>query len=192
MLNKIKEFFIKAFSLRRAKGNIGIHSGLSKEICTHGEQFPTQAESEDPDFFGIHFEGLGNVWSAMFTPERININDVLSWIINVGKVRNNSHAFYEEDMLVALFEAPESGNIRRAVLVVNTEGGKGTQLYSSYPVLQGLSNELVITNFYTWSNGVEGVVAAQLGEMAHLLLFLHHSIFAILQSLLLGRNSQYL
>lgn len=125
-----------------------------------GEAPPEYAE-EDKDFMAIHFEGLGNAWAAVFGESSEGITQCLPWVLAEGTLKQDCQVIYKEDKKhIALLQAPAAGDIQAATLLVKTEQAKNMEVWSGYPVLQGIPNNLVINKTHTWSNGVEGVVSA--------------------------------
>lgn len=125
-----------------------------------------EAESEelDREFFGVHFEGLGDVWAAVFGEDEENeVVRCLQWVASEGVLLPGCDVVYEaEGRRVALLQAPAEGDLRVAALVAGEDGQAGMGLVSSYPLLDGPANDLVVAGVHAWSNGLEGVVAARL------------------------------
>lgn len=170
MFGKIKKFF--SGNRAQAPGEDAAHAP-SQAIAKDEErgieiprgQFTPGDEQEDPDFMGIHFEGMGNVWGAMFADESKGIADCIALTTSNGALHKNCQIVYQEEKThVALLQAPEKGDIQSAVLLVKNDDMQKMQVWSAYPLFQGVPNTLEITRAHTWSNGVEGVVAAHLAE----------------------------
>jgi len=127
------------------------------------EEQPDEIEGADDGFMGAeHFEGLGNAWSALLG-ENGSIADILPTIIAQGRpvpVCRASDNASQKDVLLMLYP-PESSVCAGALLVTSAEN-TNLGLYSAYPFLEGLPVALTISKTHTWSNGVEGVVAAHL------------------------------
>lgn len=129
------------------------------------KQVMQEDEQEDPDFMGIHFEGLGDVWGSLFPDGSKAISECIALATSSGTLQENCQVIYQENKThVALIQAPEKGDIQSAVLLVKKEDMQDMHVWSGYPLLQGVPNRLEITKVHTWSNGVEGVVAAEAGQ----------------------------
>ena len=117
-------------------------------------------DTDDAGFQGEHFEGMGNVWSAMFG-EAADITSLLPAVIQEGVLKDGAavnHAGIERGVL--LHEYPEFGPIRAGALSVVMKEEKNIELWSAYPILEGASNSIIIDGRHTWENGIEGTVAA--------------------------------
>lgn len=121
---------------------------------------------------GIHFEGMGDVWEAMFAEGTRGVATCIAKTTSEGVLRKRCQVLYqEEETHIALLQYPEQADIQSAVLLVKTKDAQNMQLWSAYPLLHGIPNTLEITHTHTWSNGVEGVVAAHLVEDGPLITF---------------------
>jgi hypothetical protein len=120
--------------------------------------------AEDYDgFMGAeHFEGLGDVWSALLGKGESCVS-IVQKILAEGVASPQNHARYEDETLVALMHYPASGSIRAGALIVHKPKSEINEFYSAYPILEGRSNRLTIDDTHRWSNGVEGEVAAIAG-----------------------------
>ena len=129
-----------------------------------GEQLE-EVEDVDDDFMGAeHFEGMGNVWSALLG-ENGSFVDILPTIIAQGKpvlVCHASDNASQMDVLLMLY--PPENSVRTGALLVTSAENKNWEVCSAYPLLEGLPAQLTIDKTHTWSNGAEGVVAAHMAE----------------------------
>jgi hypothetical protein len=118
-------------------------------------------ESADDGFMGAeHFEGLGNVWSALLGDDG-SISDVLPTIIAEGKpIPICKSSENKSQMDVLLLQYPSESSVCAGVLLVKTHDDKNWGVCSAYPILEGKSVNLTINKTHIWGNGVEGVVAA--------------------------------
>lgn len=119
---------------------------------------------ENDGFMGAeHFEGMGNVWGAFFGDAKAG-TEILPTIVTEGKplsvVSGN-----DAGMDVLLLQYPEAGSVRVAALLVTTPENTNWELWSAYPILEGKPTTLTINQRHTWSNGVEGVVAAHMVDV---------------------------
>ena len=119
----------------------------------------------DDEFMGAeHFEGMGNVWSALFGDSKSG-TDFLPTVVAEGKLISVCRASDNGNgMDVLLAQYPESGSVRAGALLVTTPDSKSWELWSAYPLFEGKPTTLTINQKHTWSNGVEGVVAAHMAE----------------------------
>jgi len=119
----------------------------------------TEPEETDDGFMGAeHFEGMGNVWSALLGEDQ-SFTDVLPTVISEGKthpIRDNG------GINVVLVQYPEENRVRAGVLLVTQPDNKNWEVWSAYPLFEGRPSALTIIQKHTWTNGVEGVVAAEL------------------------------
>ncbi|MDR3038907.1 MAG: hypothetical protein LBV21_06435 [Candidatus Adiutrix sp.] len=122
---------------------------------------PENIKLEDGDAFrGVeHFEGLGNVWSAILGEDG-SFTSIIPEIIAKGSISSQNQARYDDETRVIMIQYPEKGSVRSGALLVKKRTGKTNELYSAYPILEGKPNNLTIAGTHAWSNGVEGVVAA--------------------------------
>jgi hypothetical protein len=146
----------------KAPGKFDI-SALPREEQT-GEQ-PEEAKDADDDFMGAeHFEGHGNAWSALLGENEL-IAAMLPAIIAEGKpvsVYNASNS--ESQMNVLLLLYPAENSVRAGALLGTSAENKNWEVYSAYPILEGKPSSLTINKAHTWSNGVEGIVAAHMAD----------------------------
>lgn len=143
----------KTFPLESA----AVAKRAASEKTSAGEE---KSEAYDEEFMAEHFEGLGNVWHAIFG-ENDSIAPRLPMVLEQGKMLENCHVVYEDNTLVALIQYSESADMRAGALVVKTPDSGQTELWSCFPIMQGLPNRLKIRKSHPWGNGVEGVVAAE-------------------------------
>jgi len=114
----------------------------------------------DKDFMGVHEETLGHVWAAVVGDSGDFTVDLLPVAVRDGH--------YEEPCIspdgkkVLSIRYPEKGAVRMRIVCVLT--GDAWNIYSCFPLLEGIGNRLTVLRCHTWGNGVEGVVAAERGE----------------------------
>jgi len=143
---------------------------------SHDQKQIEASENTDDGFMGAeHFEGMGNVWSALFgkhVPIETAIAVVIPTVIAQGKpslVRNASGKGAGMDAF--LMQYPENGSVRAGVLLVTTPNNKNWEVCSAYPLLEGKPVALVIKQKHTWANDAEGIVAARMASGGYLLSF---------------------
>ena len=169
MLNRIRQFFCKKQKGPEARTSAQASQHLAPSAQTQGPsveipigQAPPEYDQVDEDFMAVHFEGLGNIWDAVFAEGSEGFTQCLSWVTSKGVLKKGCQVIYKEDERhIALVQAPAEGDVRATALLVSAENLGKMEVWSGYPLLQGIPNELTITKAHTWSNGVEGVVAAQ-------------------------------
>lgn len=121
---------------------------------------PEHGSSKDDAFWGEHFEGLGDAWNAILHDEAVFI-ERLPRFVEESKLLPGCQVRYEDGSQVLLLQYPDAGSLRAGILAVRTPENEKMEIWSSFPILEGLSNSLRITSTHTWSNNVEGVVAAR-------------------------------
>ena len=115
----------------------------------------------DEAFMAEHFEGLGEVWAALLGQASL-IRDHLATIGRDGVCHEYcSVLFQSADLTASLLQYPDNSRDIRAGMLLATPSGEKTSLVSCFPVMEGLPNPLRIRKSHTWSNGLEGVVAAE-------------------------------
>lgn len=115
----------------------------------------------DEAFMAEHFEGLGEVWEALFGQAAL-IREHLATIARDGVCHDYcSVLFQSADLTASLLQYPNNGKDIRAGMLLATPSGEKTALVSCFPVMEGLPNPLRIRKSHTWSNELEGVVAAE-------------------------------
>jgi len=119
------------------------------------------AEGYDKDFMGEHFEGLGNVWHALFDDDD-SIVQYLPTIITQGKLHDDCQRVYQDGTFVALLHYPsDQVDICAGVLIDKAPDSNNMVFKSCFPIMKGIPNSLYIKKSHTWENGIEGVVAAE-------------------------------
>lgn len=120
-----------------------------------------RAEGYDEDFMAEHFEGLGDIWGALFG-DGDSIVAHLREVLEQGKSYADCRVVYDDKTMAALLQYPDQQkDIRVGALVAGAPESGKMEFYSGFPVMEGLSNSLKIRKRHTWGNGVEGVVAAE-------------------------------
>ena len=132
---------------------------------TGDDTFGTTVNEEyDRDFMGKHFEGLGNAWEALFGDSDLFAQH-LPTVVAQGTIGENGCVMYHDETIVYLLQYPDcQSSVRVGVLCVTSPNKDNIEVYSFYPVMEGLPNQLVITKRHTWTNGIEGVVAAECAD----------------------------
>ena len=126
------------------------------------EQLEESEDSNDGFMGAEHFEGMGNVWAAMFGEAKSG-TEMLPDVIAHGKPLSICRSSDNEaGMDVLLVQFPEIGSVRAGALLVTTPDNKNWELWSAYPLFDGKPTVLTINQKHTWSNGVEGVIAAHM------------------------------
>lgn len=135
----------------------------SEEVSSEaaaGEDVPEES-AYDEAFMAEHFEGLGEVWGALLGQAPL-IREHLATIGRDGVCHEYcSVLFQSADLTASLLQYPDNGRDIRAGMLLATPSGEKTSLVSCFPVMEGLPNPLRIRKSHTWSNGLEGVVAAE-------------------------------
>ena len=111
-----------------------------------------------------HFEGLGRAWLTVFDNLEQRLPAAVAHTLSEGGSRDCWQCKTEkaETMVIAW---PEQSGFRLAVTV---KGKPGEELkpVSSYPLLEGLPNDMTIEEVYPWKNRTEGEVSAFRNEGA--------------------------
>lgn len=113
----------------------------------------------DKAFAAKHEEGLGDVWYAILGDN----DDIVLHIENIISKGTNNKDFSSnlDGKNVVLIQYPDQASIIAGGLLVNENTGNNFELYSCYPIFEGITNSLTILKTHTWENGVEGTVAAR-------------------------------
>lgn len=132
--------------------------GKSEEVSSEDV---SEASAYDDAFMAEHFEGLGEVWGALLGQAPL-IREHLATIGRDGVCHDYcSVLFQSADLTASLLQDPDNGRDIRAGMLLATPSGEKTSLVSCFPVMEGLPNPLRIRKSHIWSNGLEGVVAAE-------------------------------
>ena len=150
------------------------------------------SESEGPKsfFFGQHFEGLGDVWSACL-PGGINefiekVQEMFPTLKPMGPVMQRK----QDGKAVVLCTSDVSGGMAVHCNVLMTPGSGEAEFVSGYPSLVGLPNPCVIDQAHIWSNQISGVVAAHSAVNGAPLNFFLSGFFQHVPQLQFGSNAQ--
>ncbi|MGN0015749.1 MAG: DUF192 domain-containing protein [Candidatus Avelusimicrobium sp.] len=136
------------------------------EINNRNEDFINK-----PDFMGKHFESLGNVWEAVG-----RYNDVDAYLYKLSEemlypvpenapmdekersfLRYMQRVYGQFDLVMGI-----SPNLQDdfKMLFLAEKKAACLEFVSCYPLMKGCKNEVTITGFHRWSNGCQGVFAA--------------------------------
>jgi hypothetical protein len=128
------------------------------------ETLPFLQPPEDPFDYGEplfkiekqeHFEAHGNRWSALDLSDEMA--DLITTCLQEGALLERyvyKDPKKKKDILPLVYPANETVKI----CTINVTKGKGLVLESMFPLLEGIQNEVVLGEKYTWKNGFEGEV----------------------------------
>ncbi len=150
------------------------------------------SDSEGPKsfFYGQHFEGLGDVWSACL-PGGINefvekVQETFPTLKPFGPVMQR-----KDGKAVVLCTSEVSGGMAVHCNVLMTPGTGEAEFVSGYPSLAGLPNPCVIDQAHIWSNQISGVVAARSAVNGAPLNFFLSGFFQHVPQLQFGADAQF-
>lgn len=106
------------------------------------------------------FEGFGGVWDAIFG-EATDIVKQLPSIINEAKLDPKNKLVRDDGSQICLLHTPDDSPIRMGSLLVAPLEEKSLELWSFYPLLEGLPSKLSISEVAVWENGVEASILAE-------------------------------
>lgn len=107
------------------------------------------------NFFGEHFEGFGNQWSALFEKsedfmDRLSESAQNASVLFTQEINNNKYAG---------LVYPDNSLIQIMLIVKITE--KSNVIESFYPLMEGSNNKFMATGAYAWKLLAEGEMAAE-------------------------------
>ncbi|AAS94983.1 hypothetical protein [Nitratidesulfovibrio vulgaris] len=106
-----------------------------------------------------HFEGLGDKWRALVENPDETVKGLVQTIANEGGTREawQSHT---PDGHTVLMAWPATEPCRAGLIIRGDQNGENYQPVSALPLLEGLENELEVTEVHPWGNDAEGEIAA--------------------------------
>lgn len=106
-----------------------------------------------------HFEGLGDKWRALVQNPDVTVKGLVPTIANEGGTREawQSHT---PDGHTVLLAWPATEPCRAGLIIRGDQNGANYQPVSALPLLEGLENELEVTEVRPWANEAEGEIAA--------------------------------
>ena len=121
-----------------------------------------RAAAYDDAFMAAHFEGLGDIWEALLG-QKSRLAECLASTAREGKCYERCAVHFRDGgSTVMLVQYPDNGrDIRSGMLLAVPAAGDKTVMVSCFPMMQGLPNPLHIRKAHTWTNNIEGVVAAE-------------------------------
>ena len=116
-----------------------------------------------------HFEGLGKAWLTLFKEPQRELPNLVVLTLDKGGTRE-AWRQNDEGLETLVMGWPAEAGLRIGVTV---RGGLGERLkpISSYPLLEGLPNEMTVEAVHPWENQSEGTVGAARNEGAEALWF---------------------
>lgn len=122
-----------------------------------------------------HFEGLGRAWLTLFKEPQREIPNLVVLTLDKGGTRE-AWRQNDEGLETLVMGWPAEAGLRIGVTV---RGGLGERLkpISSYPLLEGLPNDMTVEAVHVWENESEGTVGAARNEGAEALWFYNPFLF---------------
>ncbi len=134
-----------------------------QEVREERHLTPEEARARLTGADRVHFEGLGMAWAVLLggPPARL-IPQVVATVLKEGGTRPawRWKRGGTEDVLMAW---PREEPVRAAVLVSGPEGGKLLPV-DSFPLLEGLPNDLTVEDVHPWQAGAGADVACMVEE----------------------------
>lgn len=119
-------------------------------------------------FEGEPFEGLGSIWEGLYP---LFLTE-LPTIINNGSIDEQSVIKNaQQEFAVGLLQYPALVGLRVGCLLEHNKEENHIAFISGFPLLDGYMNTLTILARYTWENGLEGEVAAEMSGTNHTISF---------------------
>lgn len=110
-----------------------------------------------------HFEGLGMQWIVLLGSDpRKLMSQVVATVLQAGGTRP-AWRWTTKGTEFVLMAWPKDEPVRAAVLMAGDEGGK-LRPVDSFPLIQGLPNDLVVDQVHPWESGSCANVAALMEE----------------------------
>lgn len=109
-----------------------------------------------------HFEGLGKAWLTLLDNPEKQLPQVIGRTLAEGGTRDCWQCKdAKQETLVMAWPGQSSFRIG-----VTLHGKAGSELrpVTSYPLLEGLPNDMTVEDTYAWKNGTEGSIAAYRNE----------------------------
>lgn len=137
-----------------------------------------------------HFEGLGKAWLTLMEAPQRDLPNMVVLTLDKGGTRECWRQ-NDEGLETLVMGWPAEAGCRIGVTV---RGGLGEQLkpISSYPLLEGLPNDMTVEAFHAWENESEGSVGAARNEGAEALWFYDPFLFRDRSSLTPGVRQTFL
>ena len=122
-----------------------------------------------------HFEGLGKAWLSLLTEPHKELPPLVVFALDKGGTRE-AWRQNDEGLETMVMGWPAESAVRVGVSV---RGGLGDKLkpVSSFPLLEGLPNDMTVDEVHAWENEAEGSVAARRNENAEALWFYNPFLF---------------
>jgi hypothetical protein len=129
----------------------------------------------------VHFEGHGDHWNALGFKDDETLG-IIQESIEKGTIDQN-HIFQssEDNSKLIPILYPEHNSIQICSLLISINGTNTVE--SFYPILEGIRNQVVINEKYTWENNLEGEVEIYRDDKINLYFFapFFHKNFGMLK-----------
>ena len=115
-----------------------------------------------------HFEGHGDQWNALGFEDG-EILEIIPESIKKGTLAQEYVSELSDNSEINYILYPESNAVQICSLILS-ENNKNTA-EAFYPVLEGLKNQIIIEELFTWENNLEGEVEASCCDKINLSFF---------------------
>jgi len=115
-----------------------------------------------------HFEGHGDHWNALGF-EDDEILGIIPESIEKGTLLRKYISELSDNSKISPILYPESNAVRICSLIVSRNNQNTAEAF--YPVLEGVKNEIIIDEKFTWGNNLEGEIEASCRDKINLSFF---------------------
>lgn len=122
-----------------------------------------------------HFEGIGTAWLALLDNPKTELPPLVALTMDKGGIRD-IWRYHDEGIETIVMGWPAEAGMR---IGVTLRGGMGDKLkpISTYPLLEGLPNDMTVAEVHAWENQAEGTVGAERNEGAEAVWFYNPFLF---------------
>ncbi len=112
------------------------------------------------------FEGHGDHLAALCDKDIEEIlGEFLQVTVQEGKIAEECVVKRENDKVIFSTVYPEDGDVQLCATMSNIYNDEAFEVITFHPLFEGIKNEVVIDEVYSWENAIEGEVAATIGQV---------------------------